>query len=132
MSKAARSVQREAGCGSGHGLAVAYLAALADQPRRRLSAGPARLGLLLDELDDLLRVQLLRLAMREAERTLKPPFPADLVWAELAEVERHRSETALELLRLSRHQRLQGMVVLGTPRRRCGMWRICCDAASGN
>ena len=78
----------------GGGLAATHLGALANRPARNaLLQVPRDWDCSLDELDELARVQSLKLAMSEAERSLKPLFPADLVWEELADVERRRSAT---------------------------------------
>ncbi len=87
---------------------------------RRLLNVPADWDCCFEELDQLARVESLRLAMGEAERRLKPPFPADAIWAELADVERRRSEAALELLRLSREKRLDELIA---PRRQRAVLR---------
>jgi hypothetical protein len=64
----------------------------------------------LEELDELIRAQTLRVHMRQLERDLKAPFPADRIWQELADIDRQRHQTAIELLRLMRHKRLQRLV----------------------
>lgn len=56
----------------------------------------------LDEIDEALRVQALRVTMRETEQTLGTPFPADLLWQEISHLGQRSAETALELLRLNR------------------------------
>ncbi len=64
----------------------------------------------LDELDELLEVQQLRVRMMESEAKLRSDFPADVLWREIEDVERQRSECALRLLRLTREKRLHRMV----------------------
>ena len=89
---------------------------------RRLLRVPNHWSCSPDELGDLLGVQLLKLRMREAEACLKAPFPADLLWRELAHVEQQRNQTALELLRLCRHKRLRTLVT--DPSRRVELRRL--------
>ena len=45
--------------------------------------------------------------MCEVGQSLKLPGPADLVWQILAQTEQRRNETALELLKLTRHRQLR-------------------------
>ncbi len=77
---------------------------------RRLLQVPSDSGADIDALTDLLGFHLLRLQMDDVQRSLKTPFAADLVWQELADVERTRHQTAIELLRLMRHKRLRKLV----------------------
>ena len=63
----------------------------------------------LDELDEAIFVQGHLLAQREAERELRAPFAADLLWQEIADLERQRTEEALKLLRLNREATLHSL-----------------------
>ncbi len=64
----------------------------------------------LDELDELLRVQAQRVTVQEVESKLRAPFPADLVWREIAEVEQCLCNRALQLLTMTREQRLNKLL----------------------
>jgi hypothetical protein len=77
---------------------------------RRLLSIPSAAELSMDEISALLQFHLLQVNMREIERSLNKPFPADLIWQELADVERRRQQTAIELLRLLRQKRVGGLV----------------------
>ncbi|HUG92295.1 MAG TPA: AAA domain-containing protein [Planctomycetaceae bacterium] len=68
----------------------------------RLLKVPGHWSVTPGELRECVRVHGLYQTMQAIEQTLRVPFPADLLWQEIARVEHDRTAASLELLRLTR------------------------------
>ncbi|MEK6237754.1 MAG: PhoH family protein, partial [Planctomycetales bacterium] len=64
----------------------------------------------LDELEEAVYVQGRRDVIRRTERELRSPFPADLLWEEIQQIDAERNREALRLLRLRREEVLRALV----------------------